>query len=171
MSPRSQQILIYFLLAVILVLCGYIAMNRPSGDPAGGLSERDLRRLERRLADKRGGSDADPYEKNEVKNTILKNAADPIQACYKEWVAKNPQFTFGRISIDWTIDPNGEPQNVEIVASELPEIDSCVIETVTNLKFPPPPAGESRYVHHKFLFKQEGKKEGPADSQAPAQQK
>lgn len=152
---KSKDILIIFLLITVIVLLAYTIFNQ---NKAQQISERDNSRIKAQLADgKRNGNDkdVDPYEKNEVKNTILKGAADKIQICYKDWLKVKPNFESGKIALDWQIKLDGSVDKPEIISSDIPDINSCVLEAIGALKFPPPPSEKPWYIVHKFFFKKE----------------
>lgn len=152
-EKNKDKLIVLLLILVAGLLIYTIVLQKNSST----ISDRDNLRLRSQLADNKrsGGSDVDPYEKNEVKNTIIKNAADPIQVCYKEWVKSHPQFSAGRVVLDWQIRPDGSVDNPEIVNSEIPDINSCIIDNIKKLKFPPPPNDKPYYIVHKFFFKRE----------------
>lgn len=100
------------------------------------------------------GKEADPYEKEQVKNTIIKNAKK-IQECYTAWLATTPTKLKTDIKIDWTILPDGSVQNPQIIDSSAVEMNACLIGKVSDIEFPLPPEGKSFYVAHKFSFNTE----------------
>lgn len=151
---KFKDSIIIVLLVTVIGLLTYTILNQ---NKAAQLSERDSARLRSQLADaKKGGEkDVDPYEKNEVKNTILKGAADKIQKCYKDWIKNNPKFESGKIALDWQILLDGKVEKPEIISSDIPEINSCVVESIAGLTFPPPPSEKPWYIVHKFFFKKD----------------
>lgn len=152
---KSKDAIIIVLLITVIGLLAYTVFNQ---NKAQQISERDSARLKSQLADgKKGGGDkdVDPYEKNEVKNTILKNAADKIQICYKDWIKNNPKFESGKIALDWQIKLDGTVDKPEIISSDIPDINTCVIQAISALNFPPPPSEKPWYIVHKFFFKKE----------------
>lgn len=154
-SHKSKDVLIIVLLVFVVALLSYIIYNQNRNSQ---ISERDSARLKSQLADsgkRNNDKDVDPYEKNEVKNTILKGAADKIQVCYKDWIKNNPKFEMGKVTIDWQIQLDGSVEKPEIVASEIPDINKCILDAVAALKFPPPPSEKPWYIVHKFFFKKE----------------
>lgn len=102
-----------------------------------------------------GKPKVDPYEANQVKNTVLRLAANPIQDCFKSWEKDQKTFTTGKIFVDWEIQPNGKVKNANIIHSDIKALDKCVLATVKKLEFPTPPNNNSFYVAHKFFFKNE----------------
>lgn len=154
-SNKSKDTLIIILLVFVVALLSYIIYNQ---NRTSQINERDTARLKSQLVDhgkKNSDKDVDPYEKNEVKNTILKGAADKIQVCYKEWIKNNPQFETGKVALDWQIQLDGSVEKPEIVASDIPEINKCILDAIATLKFPPPPSEKPWYIVHKFFFKKE----------------
>jgi hypothetical protein len=150
MLNQHKDKIIIVLLLIVIALMAYIGISHRAQNSA---LDRDPQRRQGKPDFK--NQDVEPYEKNEVKNTILKNAADPIQVCFKEFMAKNPKFEMGRITVDWQIRLDGTVDKPEIVNSEIPEINGCVIDNLVKLKFPPPPSGKPWYIVHKFFFKKE----------------
>jgi hypothetical protein len=156
MSQIPKNYLNTILLVALILMVGFFLYQQ---NQSQGLSERDNQRLKAQIASggqkSKGDDSTDPYEKNEVKNTILKGAADKIQSCYKTWVAGHPEFQMGRVVVDWQIRLDGTVERPEIVSSDLEAINSCVIEAISALKFPPPPSDKPWYIVHKFFFKRE----------------
>lgn len=152
---NSGKNLVIALLLIVIGLLSYMVFVQNNQES----TRQELARLKAELRDSRRGEErgdsADDYEKNEVKNTILKGAADKIQICFKAWMKDQKDFLAGRIAVDWRILPDGSIEKPEIVSSEIPAINVCVLESVRELKFPPPPSGEPRYITHKFFFKRE----------------
>lgn len=93
------------------------------------------------------------YEAQQVKNTILRVAANPIQECFKKWEKKNASFKEGKVHVDWEIQPNGKVKNAQIIHSDLKGMEPCVVAAVEKAVFPPPPDHKPYYVAHKFHFK------------------
>lgn len=149
---KHKDTIIVVLLLVLIGLLVYDVTLRKSSAP----TERDTQRLRSSLADgRKSGADTDPYEKNEVKNTILKNAADPIQACFNGWIKDHKEFVAGRVTLDWQILPDGTVDKPEIISSEIGDINGCIIDNIKALKFPAPPEGKPYYIVHKFFFRRE----------------
>lgn len=160
MFEKHKDKIIILLLVVVGSLLFYIVLDKQGG----GNSDRNTARARSQLKEskKNRGGEVDPYEKNEVKNTILKNAANPIQDCFREFMKKNPDFVVGRVTVDWQIQLDGSVDKAEIVSSEIPDINSCIKDNIEKLKFPRPPGEDPWYIVHKFFFKrddptQEGK--------------
>lgn len=101
------------------------------------------------------GQEVDPYEKEQVKNTIVKNSKT-IQECYLDWLKSNPKKEFISVKIDWTISSSGSVDNPQIVDSTAEEdMNTCLLNKMKSLSFPIPPEGRPFYVAHKFAFKTE----------------
>jgi hypothetical protein len=100
------------------------------------------------------GNEADPYEKEQVKNTIIKNAKK-IQECYNGWLESKPTDPKANVKIDWTILPDGKVREPQVVESNALVMNDCLVKKVGELEFPPPPEGKSFYVAHKFAFNTE----------------
>ena len=98
---------------------------------------------------------ASPYERREIKNTIIKNAKD-IQSCYKEYLTTKPTATEGSVKMDWQINEDGKVKNAGVIQSSFnnEELDKCLIAKVGAIEFPPPSEGQV-YTSHDFFFKTE----------------
>ena len=108
-----------------------------------------------------GRSIPSAYEQNEVRNTLTKRASAPIQGCFRVLTAKDPTVKKGALLADWQILPSGKVRSPEIVSSDLPAMNDCVVGALGSLEFPPPPTDRPVYVSHRFVFKAE---ESPADA-------
>lgn len=109
----------------------------------------ELHKLQLNLGKSFDGND--PYIKNEVKNTILKNAGK-IQACYNVYLETRPKTTSGITQVDWRIDIYGNVLIPEIVRSNFTEekFQKCLTDKISLWTFPPPPF--EKYVSHRFSF-------------------
>lgn len=96
--------------------------------------------------------DTDPYEKEQVKNTLTK-AAKSFQECYLNYLKAKPNKTSLQIKADWQIQPNGSVASAGIVNSEDEAMGKCLVSKINDLNFPPPPEGRPYYVAHTFTFK------------------
>jgi TonB family protein len=95
------------------------------------------------------------YEAKQVKNSLLRMAANPIQTCFKSWEVSNKQFVTGRINVEWEIQPNGSVKNANIIHSDIKDLDRCVLKSIKKIEFPSPPNRRPYYVAHKFTFKKQ----------------
>lgn len=101
------------------------------------------------------GQEADPYEKEQVKNTIVKNSK-LIQECYLEWLKSNPKADSITVKLDWTIAANGSVESPQVVDSTAEKaMNDCLTDKMKTIEFPQPPEGRPFYVAHKFSFKTE----------------
>ncbi|MBN1497520.1 MAG: energy transducer TonB [Spirochaetes bacterium] len=93
----------------------------------------------------------DPYDRA-VKNQILK-IYPSIKKLYQTYTAKNPAVREGNVTLDWSVDTDGEPERVEVVTSDFndPAFESGIVKAVQGITFPEPPV--KRYVTHTFRFK------------------
>lgn len=98
------------------------------------------------------GQDADPYEKEQVKNTLTKSAKE-FQECYLEYLKAKPSKTSLQVKIDWQIQANGTPNSAGVVNSEDENVGKCLVSKIKDITFPPPPEGRPYYVAHTFTFK------------------
>ncbi len=104
------------------------------------------------------GKDSEaPYLASQVKNSIIKSAK-PIQACYLALLKTKPKITSGKLKLDWQIDSKGRVLGAGVIKNQLqnPEFAICVTQKIAAIRFPPPPYGQTKYVEHSLLFKDEG---------------
>src|SRR3989344_281672 len=97
--------------------------------------------------DKGGRPVPSPYERNEVKNTIIKNARQ-VQICYNAFLEKTSKVTEGDVKIDWQISPDGVALKPSVVYSKIqdPGLEKCLTDKISLWTFPPPPSQEKVYV-------------------------
>ena len=103
-------------------------------------------------------STTDPYLKNEVKNTLTKNAPE-LQICYKEYLTTSPQTDEGKVNIDWHIDAAGKTINPQVISTTLEDANfrACLLSKIAAIQFPIPHSGKLTYVAHVFSFKNDKK--------------
>lgn len=144
---------------VIVILLTFIVTRelsyRSGGTPmAASSSSGDIVSPKSKTMTGKDGNEADPYEKEQVKNTIIKSAKS-IQECYTKWLESKPQKQFANVKIDWTIMPDGKVKGAQVIESDTDVMNACLADKVNAIEFPPPPEGRSFYVAHKFSFKTE----------------
>lgn len=100
--------------------------------------------------------DKDPYQVNQVRNTILKNVLS-FHGCYQDFLKILPKKSEGKIKMDWQITPDGQVRNPGVVFSTLGNsaLEICLGEKLGALTFPPPPSGHATYAFHVFHLKRE----------------
>jgi len=98
-------------------------------------------------------SEIPPYERNQVKNTLLRDVANPLQECFKKWSLKEKGFSTGKLFLDWEIQPSGSVKSVRVIHSGLKGMNACATGLISKTKFPAPPDGKPYYVGHSFFFK------------------
>lgn len=108
------------------------------------------------------------YEQNEVRNTLTKRASPPIQVCFKALTDQDPTIRKGRVEVDWQILPSGQTVSAEVVTSDLPRLDDCIVRVLGGIEFPPPPTDRPVYVSHAFLFKAEDTGVAPPVTSTPS---
>lgn len=108
----------------------------------------------REALDKNGRPVPTSYERNEIKNTIVKNAPT-IQECYKALLARDADFPDGTVKIDWQISPEGKASKASVIQSQYKDLDfeKCLIAKINEWVFPPPPNQSPYYAAHVFRFK------------------
>lgn len=104
------------------------------------------------LAKKTQGKETDPYEKEQVKNTLSKSTSQ-FQECYLDYLKSKPKKESVFTKLDWQIDASGKAFQVGIVTTESESISKCLVQKIETIQFPPPPEGRPFYVAHNFNFK------------------
>ncbi|MCP5500644.1 MAG: AgmX/PglI C-terminal domain-containing protein [Leptospiraceae bacterium] len=105
------------------------------------------------------GKDKDPYKEIAVNNSLRKKVR-VVQDCYNRFIATNPKQTDGFVEIDWIINENGVVKRAELISSDLNDntLNTCILEIIKNIKFPPPPTGAETYMTYKYYFKKDNEK-------------
>jgi hypothetical protein len=149
-SDQVKNMVILVLVVWVLGLSFYMIARPPVVQV---VSEKDTDESDRK---NRGGDEATPYERREVKNTIIKNA-DSIQSCYKELLATSPKIKNGKVVVDWQIGTEGQVISPSVITSEFQDktMNDCLVKKIGAIEFPPPPDGKRQYISHKFFFKTE----------------
>lgn len=101
---------------------------------------------------KSGGDGPDPYEKEQVKNTLTKSAKD-FQECYLAYLKDEPKNKSVSTKIDWQIYGDGSAVEVGVIYTEAESLSACLVDKLKSVRFPPPPEGRPYYVAHNFQFK------------------
>jgi hypothetical protein len=93
----------------------------------------------------------DPYDRV-VKNQILK-ISPSIKKLYQAYTGKDPAKREGAIIVDWSIDMDGKPERVEVVASDFSDrdLEFGIVEAIRGITFPEPPV--RRHITHTFRLK------------------
>ena len=77
------------------------------------------------------------------------------RACYEAALKTNPGIA-GDLVVSFIINPDGSVKNAEVNWSEselhVPELDSCTLEVVQAMKFPPSSRGLESKVNYPFNF-------------------
>lgn len=147
---------------IIVILATYIITREmslkqitASGSIASSISNETINAPKAKTPTGKDGQEADPYEKEQVKNTIVKNSK-LIQECYLDWLKSNPKAESVTVKIDWTISPNGSVDSPQVVDSSAEQpMNDCLVNKMKTIEFPQPPEGRPFYVAHKFSFKTE----------------
>lgn len=98
------------------------------------------------VAHKRGGS-ADA-----VVETYRQSGQ--IQSCYKQVNQPGRPVPVGSMILAWKVDQTGRAKNARVVKSEVlnPELESCLLENLSTLKFPPQPLLAPAFVEFELAF-------------------
>lgn len=150
-SSSQQNIITTVLLVVVIVLLAANLFKSNTPHVIERVVEAEEDGSQRKTNDR--AREEDPYIANQVKNTLLKGYVK-IRDCYNNFVAEKPPVTNGIVTIDWTIEPDGDVRKAELVSSELgsEKFTSCLTAAIESFKFPPPPNGKPKYVAHKYRF-------------------
>lgn len=101
---------------------------------------------------KASGEGLDPYEKEQVKNTLTKSAKS-FQECYLNYLKEDPKSKSASTKIDWQIQGDGTTKDIGVIFTEVESLSTCLIGKLRDMRFPPPPEGRPFYVAHNFQFK------------------
>lgn len=143
--------------AIIVALVVYIATREltlfqiSKNLPTQNQSESEAS-LQSPLKKNTKGNEADPYEKEQVKNTLTK-AGKEFQECYLDYLKTKPVNQSVQIKADWQIENDGRTKSADVISSENEVLGKCLVSKINNLTFPPPPEGRPYYVAHTFNFK------------------
>lgn len=151
-SEKMKNVSICVLVLIVGLLLGKIwGTSNNSAPSANNSTEKPVKKSS-------GNSEVSPYEKNIVKPFLLKKAADPIQACYKDMIMKHPEaFAEGTIEISFAIQRDGKVKHANVTTNELKskELEDCIVLHISQIEFPSPPGSEDYFLSHKFIFKKE----------------
>lgn len=92
------------------------------------------------------------FDKQIIKRIVNQKKAE-ITQCYNKELQKDPALK-GKITIKWTITPDGHVEKIEIVSNELKNdaIAACLTGRIAVWRFPNPKAGASVEVSYPFNF-------------------
>ena len=123
---------------------GYGAIN------LGGTGKSETRIRAGRMILK-GGLDKDVIQK------VVRRHYAQIKYCYEKELAKNPNL-YGKISVNWTIGPDGRVQVAQIIQSDMNNVavEDCIVRNVRRWKFPKPKGGGVVVVTYPFVFQSGG---------------
>jgi TonB family protein len=86
---------------------------------------------------------------------VLATNRDKVRACYDAALKNNPGI-HGDVVVAFVINPDGSVKNAEVNWSEseihVPELDSCAVDVLRGLKFPPSSRGLESKVNYPFNF-------------------
>lgn len=90
--------------------------------------------------------------KEGYKKKIKANMAG-FQKCYKAALKTNPELK-GEVTLDWDIGDNGKVHRAEAKNSTLnaPEVETCMLEKLKTIRFPPANASQVMTVNYPFSF-------------------
>lgn len=143
------------LLMIIVALVVYIATREMTLRELGERgNNRDVSsaKVARSPREKQGGDSPDPYEKEQVKNTLTKSAKS-FQECYLKYLDTKPTNPNVSAKLDWQIQEDGSTSDQAVVTTDVESLSTCLIDKLRDVRFPPPPEGRPFYVVHNFQFK------------------
>ena len=135
---------------VILVGCVLFLIYRDQYDQKS-IPASEVQESSQKPGTKRQGT---PYEENQVRNTITKNA-NAIQICYKTYLTQKPKLMEGSLTLDWEILKDGKITTPQMVTNDFQnkDIEKCVVDVLKKITFPEPPNNRKTYISHVFKFK------------------
>lgn len=96
----------------------------------------------------------DARGKEEIQAVLAANR-EKVRACYEAALKNNPGI-HGDVVVAFVINPDGSVKSAEVNWSEseihVPELDSCAVDVVRGLKFPPSSRGLESKVNYPFNF-------------------
>jgi hypothetical protein len=92
----------------------------------------------------------------QVIRDIISSEASKVRACYGS-ALRGPPFAIGLVDIKFVIGPDGTVQTIAVERSSLerPDIESCILEVMRALQFPPVNGGGTVVATYSFLFETE----------------
>ncbi len=95
-------------------------------------------------------------EREVIGKVIGKNARQ-VLACYEAELTRTPDLA-GKLSVRFTIEPNGRVSDLEITESTMknPAIERCVSSRIRRWRFPEPKGGGLCVVNYPWVFQQAG---------------
>jgi TonB family protein len=102
-----------------------------------------------------------PTVKNSVKgglekgvvDSVIKENISEVRGCYEAQLASHPQLK-GRVVTNFTIADNGRVSAANITESTLknPGTETCLLDVILDMDFPPPVGGGKVDVKYPFIF-------------------
>jgi TonB family protein len=90
-----------------------------------------------------------------VIQAVMAENRGKVRACYDAALAQNPGI-HGALVIGFVIDPRGNVKQAEVNWSEsdihVPELDTCAVDAIRAIKFPPSSRGLESSVNYPFNF-------------------
>jgi hypothetical protein len=98
---------------------------------------------------------APPLTREEIR-VVVRAKMPFVRACFDAGLSREPGIG-GRITLRFTIGPEGRVDAVEIVEDELgePSVATCLAESITTWQFPRPRGGRSITIAYPFVFSSE----------------
>ena len=95
---------------------------------------------------------SDGLDKDVIARVVRKNQK-AIKACYEKGLARDPNLG-GKVSVSWTIGPNGSVIKTSIAESGMrdPAVEGCIMGHVRTWKFPNPRGGGVVHVTYPWVF-------------------
>jgi len=100
--------------------------------------------------------------RKELIHRAVTDHAKEIRGCYDYELKKDPKTPSGKVSLDWEVDPDGHAQKINVTDAEstlkISTLNKCLIDTFTEINFPPPSKGMDLHIKYPLVFTNEGKK-------------
>ena len=90
-----------------------------------------------------------------VIQAVMADNRAKVRACYDAALAENPGI-HGALVVSFVIDPRGNVKQAEVNWSQsdihVPELDTCAVDSIRAIKFPPSSRGLESSVNYPFNF-------------------
>jgi hypothetical protein len=95
----------------------------------------------------------------ELIRQVIKEHAAQIRFCYEEQLAVNPKLA-GKVSINWTIDADGNASNANVVKDGTSMVDDkvhqCMMARIVSWQFPKPKGGGIAVITYPWILRASG---------------
>lgn len=145
MSQKTNLLIVIIVALVVYIATREMTLREMRGGYKSDTSVRSPR-------ERQSGEGPDPYQKEQVKNTLTKSAKE-FQVCYLQYLDTKPTNSNVSAKLDWQIQDDGSVTDAGVVFTEAESLSTCLMEKLRGVRFPTPPEGRPFYVVHNFQFK------------------